>query len=368
MMKLLVSALILTGIGGVVYSIYLINIHHLPIHNDVVEDNLPNISIVIPAHNEAKTIKTRIKNIAECSYPLNKIEVVIVNDASKDNTVNVASSALECYTGLRGTIISNSERMGVNKTMEKGITTAKNDIVVCTDADVVFETDAVKMLVSKLISKYEIGGVSGDLQPLSHNKGMTTQTEGEYRSVYGDICRWESKIASTFCFNGALYAIKKKAASTLNIKSGAYDAGIALSIIRNGYKTVYLSSARVFEANIPKGMSEQCRQKIRRASRLIRATWNNIDLLWRGSDKPFKRVVLPLRILSFFIVPLCFFISAGLWVYLFPPLILLILVFSAFSITHPNILFTFIIHQFYLLIGLVHAPFIKGTWELVERK
>ena len=113
-----------------------------------------------------------------------------------------------------------------------------------------------------------------------------------------------------------MYAFKKYAPKKLHIESGSYDAGIALSIIRNGYKTCYLQTAKVFENNIPQSLSEQVRQKIRRASRLIRATGNNIDLLWKCKNK-FGRMVFPLRLLAFFVVPFCFFASIGVWLYIF---------------------------------------------------
>ena len=362
----------LIGIVGVVYLIYFFN---LPSDSEKIEvlddDELPKISIVIPAHNEEDNIMRRIVNIANSSYPLDKIEVVIVNDASEDYTVDYALKALDGFQ-LKGTIVNNSKRLGVNKTTEKGIIAAENDIVVCTDADVSFEKDALKRVVSKLISKYEIGGVSGDLQPLLRNKGTTTQTEQSYRSVYGGMCEWESSIASTYCFNGALYAFKKYSPKKLHFESGSYDAGIALSIIRNGYKTCYLQSAKVFENNIPQSLRDQVRQKIRRASRLIRATGNNIDLLWKCKNNKFGKIVFPLRLLAFFVVPFCFFVGVGVWLYILllyglELIVIAFLLFAIFSWNFPTIVSTFIVHQFYLLCGLLNYFGQKETWRLVKR-
>ena len=373
MIFLYILGTFLMGIVGAVYFIYFINLPSDSAKTEVLDDDeLPKISIVIPAHNEEKNIMRRIANIVNSSYPLDKIEVVIVNDASEDNTVDYALKALDGFQ-LKGRIINNSKRLGVNKTMENGIIAAENDIVVCTDADVSFEKDALRQVVSKLISKYEIGGVSGDLQPLLRNKGTTTQTEQSYRSVYGGMCEWESNISSTYCFNGALYAFKKYAPKKLHFESGAYDAGIALSIIRNGYKTCYLQSAKVFENNIPQSLRDQARQKIRRASRLIRATGNNIDLLWKCKNK-FGRTVFPLRLLAFFVVPFCFFAGVGVWLYifyLFDVLHLLLpalIIFTVFSIYVPSIISTFVIHQFYLLCGLFNYFGQKETWRLVRRR
>ena len=372
MIFLYILGTFLMGIVGAVYLIYFVNLPSDSEKPEVLDDDeLPKISIVIPAHNEEENIMRRIVNIANSSYPLDKIEVVIVNDASEDNTVDYASKALDGFQ-LKGRIINNSKRLGVNKTMEKGIIAAENDIVVCTDADVSFEKDALRQVVSKLVSKYEIGGVSGDLQPLLRNKGTTTQTEQSYRSMYGGMCEWESNIASTYCFNGALYAFKKYAPKKLHFESGAYDAGIALSIIRNGYKTCYLQTAKVFENNIPQSLRDQVRQKIRRASRLIRATWNNIDLLRKCKNNEFGKIVFPLRLLAFFVVPFCFFVGTGVWLYILllydlELIVIVFLLFAIFSWNFPTIISTFVIHQFYLLCGLLNYFGQKETWRLVKR-
>ena len=358
----------LFSIVGVVYFIYFINLPSDSPKPEVLDDEeLPKISIVIPAHNEEKNIMRRITNIVNGSYPIDKIEVVIVNDASEDDTVKLSLTAFEGFE-IKGKVVNNEKQMGVNKTMERGILAAKNDIVVCTDADVSFDVHALKLVVSKLVSKFEIGGVSGDLQPLLQ-KNLTTKTEESYRSVYGGMCEWESNVASTFGFNGALYAFKKYAPLKLHIESGAYDAGIALSIIRNGFKTCYLQSAKVFENNIPVSMKEQVRQKIRRASRLIRATGNNIDLLWKCRKNKFGRIVFPLRFLAFFVVPFCFFAGVGVWLYISSLFDLLLISISLpiIYVLYSNIVYPFVIHQFYLLCGLLNYFGQKETWRLVKR-
>ena len=368
-------AVLLTVVVAIPYSIYLLNIRNIKLpKTPTALSALPNISIVIPTHNEAKTIGARISNIVDGSYPTDKIEVVIVNDASEDKTVDVALAAFEHYSakGLKGVIINNIMRLGVNRTMEKGIKATTNEIVVCTDADVLFDKFAVEKIVAELINKKEVGAVSGDLQPkTNYDENITTQTEQSYRSVYGDICVWESKIASSFSFNGALYAIKKSVAE-LRVENGAYDAGIALSIIRKGHKTIYLPTATVFENNIPKTVREQARQKIRRASRLLKATGNNLDMMGRTNGN-FGRVVLPLRFLSYFVVPTCFFIAIGMWLYIaaevgvLPLAFAALLVFTLFTIKQSTIVSSFIIHQFYLVCGLLNYPNQRTTWKLVDR-
>ena len=369
---IILPAIILTGIVAIVYLTYLYASSSKKIEKTTSLNEYPPISIVFPAHNEEKVIDNRIKNLAESDYPVEKVELIIVNDASEDDTENVALKAMKNY-GIKGRVVKNDTRSGVNFSMRRGIEEVEHEIVVCTDADVYFDRSALKLVVSKLVSKKDIGAVTGDLQPLK-GKEVTKKSESAYRSMYGKICEWESSVASTYCFNGALYAIKKTAPATLDIKDGAYDAGIAFSVIRNGYKAVYVSSAKVFE-NVPNDLSAQFKQKIRRAARLIKATWINKDMM-SGKYGKFGRVILPLRFTAFSVVPAAFFMSVCLWIYIFSsinilflPFLLIAFLLAAISgAWRSNLVSTFILHQLYLFLGLFNTFRDVHIWELTERK
>lgn len=368
---ILLIPLILSAIIAIVYVPYLLI--YFKIKNDEIEilDSYPPISMVFAAFNEEKVIKNRIENIAQCDYP-GEIELIIINDSSEDNTEDIALKSMKSLN-LNGRVIKNAHRSGVNISMSKGITEANNEIVVCTDADVYFEKNALKLVVSKLVSQEDIGAVTGDLQPFMGDE-LSKKNEGAYRSIYGNICEWEGKMGATYCFNGALYAIKKSAPFTLNIKDGAYDAGMAFSIIRNGYKTVYITSAKVFE-NIPDDLLSQFRQKVRRAARLIKATWVNKDLMF-GKYGKFSTVVYPLRFAALLIVPTAFIMFIFSVIYFLSAIniiftsyfILCFILFVILGIWRSNLISTFIIHQFYLFLGLFYAFREVHIWKLTERK
>ena len=50
----------------------------------------PKVSILIPAHNEEKNIGRTIKSLLNLNYPKNKIEIIVVDDGSTDNTYKIA--------------------------------------------------------------------------------------------------------------------------------------------------------------------------------------------------------------------------------------------------------------------------------------
>ena len=268
--------IITTAIPLAVYLIYILAaITSKPTKPEPLQQ-LPNISIVIPAYNEESVIEGRINNLAEI-YPKDKMELIISNDGSSDNTEEIATNALQKHT-LTGKVITHP-RSGVNKAINRGINETSSEIVVITGADGLFDKDTIPDLVSTLLSSDDIGAVSGDLIPVGKGDTVFSRSESAYRSIYGRICTWESNIHSTYCFNGPVVAFKKATSSTLNTRRGADDASMALSVIRKGYKCKYVPTAKFYEY-VPDKFYEQRRQKIRRATRLLEATFFNRDRLF----------------------------------------------------------------------------------------
>jgi len=91
---------------------------------------LPSVSILIPAYNEENAIEKTIKNIFKINYPTNKLEILVIDDGSKDRTYEIAkkyqSKNLKVFTKPNG---------GKANTMNFGLRRAKNEFLVVMDAD-----------------------------------------------------------------------------------------------------------------------------------------------------------------------------------------------------------------------------------------
>jgi len=130
-------------------------------------DILPSISIVAPAYNEEKSIIESVTSLLNLKYP--KYEVIVVNDGSKDNTINVLIDHFELERkhpffqlklktkALRGAYISkhipnliviDKQNGGKADALNLGINVAKNDFVCGIDADSLLEEDALLKLMS----------------------------------------------------------------------------------------------------------------------------------------------------------------------------------------------------------------------------
>ncbi len=352
------------------YTIYLWGIYFGRKSEEIILPlKYPAISIVISAYNEEQVIERRIANIQESHYPKESIEIIFVDDLSSDDTKDLAKLCLE-RSGIPYQLISNTERLGTNRSYNSAISRANHPIIVTTDADVFFEPEALSYLIARLLSNKKIAAVTGELRPLM-NTNSTTILEGVYRSFYGRMCDWESTIDSTYNFNGALVAFRSDLIKRINDKRGADDANTAFEAIRKGYRAMYESKAIVYE-DIPKSFKIQYRQKTRRATGLIEATLSNLDLLRKKTR--FSRFFYPLRIVMYLVTPSLFFLSLIVFCFgmlLYNPVILATLVLLtgvAAVFWRQNLVFAFILNQFYLLVGLLNLGKDMRVWESTSDK
>lgn len=122
-----------------------------------LSENLPPVSVVICAKNEEENLKIFLPSILQQNYP--KYEVVVVNDASEDNSDLVLKELSEKYKHLKISTIKKDEKFTHNKKLALtiGIKAASNEILLLTDADC-FPTDEnwIKYMVSSYKPETEI--------------------------------------------------------------------------------------------------------------------------------------------------------------------------------------------------------------------
>lgn len=105
---------------------------------------LPQVSIIVPTRNRANTVKKVIKAILKVDYP-KKFEVIVINDASTDNTKQVLEK--EFGKNKAFTLINFNKNMGVCRARNAGIKKAKYPIIVNMDHDCIPEKNWLKDLV-----------------------------------------------------------------------------------------------------------------------------------------------------------------------------------------------------------------------------
>lgn len=119
------------------------------------KDFFPRISIVIPAYNEEKKIEKTLRRIKELDYPKDKLEIIVVDDGSTDNTANIVRKfeeviLIQCE--------KNSGRAAIP--MNLGVDHAKNEIIAIMNADSYPKKDSLLYLV-EYFKDENTGAVTG---------------------------------------------------------------------------------------------------------------------------------------------------------------------------------------------------------------
>lgn len=104
---------------------------------------LPAVSIIVPAHNEEKTIAQTLRSIQKLNYPKNKLEVVLVDDGSTDRTAGIAKK----FKGVR---VFSKPQGGKASALNYGIEKAKYQTILTLDADCIPSPNLLQKLVAHL--------------------------------------------------------------------------------------------------------------------------------------------------------------------------------------------------------------------------
>ena len=109
------------------------------------------LSIVIPAHNEEKTLEAIINKVIAIKIENTLIEIIIVNDGSKDNTYSVMQLIANKFDNIK--ILNNERNLGKSQTVRRGILETSGDYVVIQDADLEYDPQDIVTMFEILLSK-----------------------------------------------------------------------------------------------------------------------------------------------------------------------------------------------------------------------
>ncbi len=101
-----------------------------------------SFSVCIPYRNEAENLTALAESISRLNYPTEKFEVLLINDNSQDNSVKLTQKLTEKFRHINWRLLeSKAEKSGKKQALNLGITTAKYDYILQTDADCVLPQD-----------------------------------------------------------------------------------------------------------------------------------------------------------------------------------------------------------------------------------
>jgi cellulose synthase/poly-beta-1,6-N-acetylglucosamine synthase-like glycosyltransferase len=223
---------------------------------------LPTVTILIPAYNEVGYIGATIQNKLNQGYPQDKLQIIVISDASVDGTDDVVASFAD-----QGVILLRREgRKGKAAALNAAVHLARGEILVFSDANSLFGPNALHRLVENFTDP-EVGYVTGSLSFIMDNDHLSGDGVNAYMRYENMVRRIETMSGSIVGVNGGIDAIRKD----LYVDTPSHlitDLILPLTVIAKKYRVIFDSSVTAVEAPNSE-ISSEFRMRIRVALRAM---------------------------------------------------------------------------------------------------
>lgn len=222
----------------------------------------PQVTVLIPAYNEAGCIAATIQNKLEQDYPAAKLQIIVVSDASSDGTDGI----VESFAPRGVELLRQATRQGKAAGLNEAVRHARGEILVFSDANSEFAPDAVRRLVENFADS-QVGYVTGRLQ-YTHAEEISGLGSSGYMRYENWLRRLETRVDSVIGVNGGVDAMRRKLYAAVPVDQ-ITDFVLPLQVIAAGFRVVFDERARSREqAN--QEMGAEFRMRVRVALRALR--------------------------------------------------------------------------------------------------
>ncbi len=215
----------------------------------------PRVTVVIPAFNEGPMVERSIRSVTKSNYPADKLEIIVVDDGSRDDTFFHMQRLRREFPGLVRLIRFPSNR-GKRAALEAGFREASGDILVTIDSDSEVEAKTIGEMVTPFLADERVGGVAGRVAVLNRDTMISRMLEVQYTLAFDFGRAAQSAYRTVACCPGALSAFRRELVvphlpewthQKFLGRPVAHGEDQALTniVLRQGYDTVYQRTAAI---------------------------------------------------------------------------------------------------------------------------
>ena len=180
----------------------------------------PGVSIIIPCFDEEEWIQRTVHSCINQDYPVDKLEVIVVDDCSNDNSaarvrevimqLKAADTSDNAYrVSERIRFLQQPKNMGKRDAMARGAREAKHELLVFVDSDSFLDPFAVRNIVQPFKDK-EMGGVSGRTDVANtYTNALTKMQAVRYSIAFRIMKAAEGYFDAATCLSGPLSCYRK---------------------------------------------------------------------------------------------------------------------------------------------------------------
>ena len=259
----------------------IIGLKRLQINNTVKSDN--QISIVIAARNEEKRILPTLQSLEKIDYPKENFEIIIVDDDSADNTVNLITSFAKKYENWKLIRLKREKTVirGKKRALNEAINQSKYNIIFTTDADCIVPPGWLRKMNVYFTDK--INMVLGH-SPLVPRKGLWSKVldfDNLFSAISGSAPTKMgfalSSVGRNLAYRKSVYKAIGGFTSLSRFKSGD-DVHLTEKFRQHDKKAIdYCVDPDTFVLTIPPSTTRDTfHQQIRKNSKTLKKSWPTI--------------------------------------------------------------------------------------------
>ena len=253
----------------------------------------PTVTVLVPCFNEGEAIRKTIERIFSAGYPEEKLEVVCVNDGSKDDSLAHMLAAQTRHPHL--VVVNFEKNRGLCHGWGVGTFLARGEFMVCVDSDTFVFPGSLKKLMQGFIDP-SVGGISGhcDIENADVNT-LTRLQDVRYYFSYKIMKAAESVFGVVSCLPGCFSAYRRTCVLAVMDKwinatvlgehgNFADDRSLTNQILRD-YRIIYDDEA-LATTICPENWRQYIRQQARWERSYLREIWKTGKFIWRKHPVP----------------------------------------------------------------------------------
>ncbi len=272
----------------------------------------PTVSILVPAFNEEKVIGRLLSRIANFTYPKEKLQVIVINDASSDQTGKIIDEYKNTYPFIDVLNRDRSNgRRGKASAMNHGFSKCTGEILLCFDADYYPQKDIVERLVKEFVDP-KVGAVQGRVVVLNEPQNIVTRlvaleriggyrVDQEARDILGLIAQFGGTVGGFR--SSVLKSLHGWDASVL-----AEDTDLTFRVYLAGHKIRYCVDAECYEEAVDNWKS-YWRQRYRWAKGHMQCFFKHSWSVLKSENLNAKEKIDGLMLLSVYFMPILALLS-----------------------------------------------------------
>lgn len=249
---------------------------------------LPRVTVVIAAFNEAAHIEATVLNKLGQDYPSGLLDVIVVSDGSTDGTDDIVARL--AAADPRVSLLRQEPRQGKTSGLNHAVPRASGEIIVFSDANSLYATDALRKLV-RCFADPRVGYVSGQMKYVSADGSLVGDGCTAYMRYENLLRAVETRIGSIVGVDGGIDAVRRHLYRPMRADQ-LPDFVLPLGVVEQGFRVVFEPEAVLYEEALATRSSEY-RMRVRVALRALWALWDKRALL-----SPFHTGVFAWQLLS----------------------------------------------------------------------